>query len=101
MLSISFGPEREWWTQGRLFERLMQAAERGGAAPDIIEALRIADANYGLNVEKLAPDLATRLRGTMRAVALDELRRLGDIAVTDGIDGTYKASLRDLVAATE
>jgi hypothetical protein len=101
MLSIHFDTDHEWWVSGRVFERLfLSALEHGQLAPSLEEWRHVADANGGLSFSRLEQDVARELLAGLRAAAIAELARLGEVDLHTQ-DGTYKVSLEKLWAATD
>lgn len=100
MLSIRFDADHEWWVSGRVFERLfLSALEHGHLAPSLEEWRHVADANGGFSLARLDPAVARELMVGLRAAAIAELARLGEVDLHTQ-DGTYKVSLEKLLAAT-
>lgn len=82
MLSICFTEDRkhEWWVSGRVFERLfLSALEHGHLAPSLEEWRHVADANGGLSFGEDEQDVARELMAGLRAAAIAELARLGEV----------------------
>src|SRR4051812_27116354 len=101
MLSIRFDADHEWWVSGRVFERLfLSALEQGQLAPSLAEWQHMATANGGLSFGEDEQDVARELMAGLRAAAIAELARLGDVDLHSQ-DGTYKVSLEKLLAATD
>jgi len=103
MLSICFTEDHkhEWWVSSSVFERLfLSALEHGQLAPSLEEWQYIAAANGGLSFDENEQDVARALMVGLRAAAIAELARLGGVD-PDTQDGTYKASLEKLLAATD
>jgi hypothetical protein len=100
MLSLRFDPTHEWWAPGSVVERLFQRALASRhLAPALEEWQHVADANGGLAFADLEPEVARDLRAGLRAAAIAELARLGEID-RESDEGTYKAALERLVAVT-
>lgn len=98
MLSIRFDKDHEWWVSGRVFERLfLSALEHGHLAPSLEEWRHVADANGGFSLARLDPAVARDLKTGLRAAAIAELERLGEVDLRTA-DGTYKVSLEKLLA---
>ena len=86
---------------GRVFERLfLSALEHGQLAPSLEEWRYVAVANGGLSFDEDEQDVARELMAGLRAAAIAELARLGDVDLHSQ-DGTYKVSLEKLLAATD
>jgi hypothetical protein len=101
MLSIRFDTDHEWWVSGRVFERLfLSALEHGHLAPSLEEWRHVADANGGFSLGRLETSVARDLLNGLRAAAIAELARLGNVDLHTQ-DGTYKVSLEKLLAVTE
>jgi len=101
MQSITFGQGRDWWVPGRVFDRLLRSAEQSGrASGDTLRWLRVAEANYGLDVSTIEPASAADLVATLRDVARRDLAGLANVAPTDGEDGMYRSSLEKLLELT-
>ena len=105
MLSICFTDNHEWWVSSRVFERLFSTAlEHGQLDPSLAEWQHVASANGGLSFAGDEQDdeqsVARKLTNGLRAAAIAELGRLGDVDPRSE-DGTYKASLEKLLTATE
>jgi hypothetical protein len=101
MLSIRFDKDHEWWVSGRVFERLfLSALEHGHLAPSLEEWRHVADANGGFSLARLDPAVARDLKTGLRAAAIAELERLGEVDLRTA-DGTYKVSLEKLLALVD
>jgi hypothetical protein len=101
MLSIRFDTDHEWWVSGRVFERLfLSALEHGQLAPSLEDWRHVADANGGFSLASLETSVARDLLTGLRAAAIAELARLGNVDLHTQ-DGTYKVSLEKLLAVTE
>ena len=101
MLSIRFDKDHEWWVSGRVFERLfLSALEHGHLAPSLEEWRHAADANGGFSLARLDPAVARDLKIGLRAAAIAELERLGEVDLRTA-DGTYKVSLEKLLALVD
>jgi hypothetical protein len=103
MLSICFTEDHkhEWWVSSSVFERLFSSAiEHGQLAPSLEEWQYVAAANGGLSFGEDEQDVARELMAGLRAAAIAELARLGDVDLHTQ-DGTYKVSLEKLLAATD
>lgn len=103
MLSICFTEDHqhEWWVSSRVFDRLFSSAiEHGQLPPSLEEWQHVAAANGGLSFGEDEQDVARELMAGLRAAAIAELARLGDVDLHTQ-DGTYKVSLEKLLAATE
>lgn len=103
MLSICFTEDHkhEWWVSSRVFERLFSSAiEHGQLAPSLEEWQHVAAANDGLSFGEDEQDVARELMAGLRAAAIAELARLGDVDLHTQ-DGTYRVSLEKLLAATD
>lgn len=99
-MSIRFDKDHEWWVSGRVFERLfLSALEHGHLAPSLEEWRHVADANGGFSLARLDPAVARDLKAGLRAAAIAELARLGEVDLHT-LDGTYKVSLEKLLAIT-
>ena len=95
MRSIRFADGREWWTSGETFERLFRAAlSRGTLAPELDEWRHVADANGGLNLDALDPQVASQLASGLAEAAERELAALAE----EPADASYRESLTRLVA---
>jgi hypothetical protein len=100
MLSIHFDTDHEWWVSGRVFERLfLSALEHGQLAPSLEEWQYVAAANGGLSFGKEEQDIACELMAGLRAAAIAELARLGDVDPHPGWN--LQGSLEKLLAATD
>jgi len=101
MLSICLAEHHEWWVSSRVFERLfLTALERGQLDPSLAEWQHVASANGGLSFAEDERSVARKLTNGLRAAAIAELGRLGDVDPRSE-DGTYKASLEKLLTATD
>lgn len=103
MLSICFTEDHkhEWWVSSRVFERLFSSAiEHGQLAVSLEEWQHVAAANGGLSFGADEQNVARELMAGLRAAAIAELTRLGDVDLNTQ-DGTYKVSLEKLLVATE
>ena len=101
MLSIRFDTDHEWWVSGRVFERLfLSALEHGQLSPSLEEWRHVADANGGFSFGEDEQDVARDLMTGLRAAAIAELSRLGNVDLHTQ-DGTYKVSLEKLLATTD
>jgi hypothetical protein len=97
----SFDTDHEWWVSGRVFERLfLSALEHGQLAPSLEEWRHVADANGGISFGEDEQDVARELMAGLRAAAIAELSRLGEVDLRTE-DGTYKVSLEKLLVATD
>jgi hypothetical protein len=97
MLSIRFADGREWWTSGENFERLYHAAlSRGTLAPELDEWRHVADANGGLSLDALEPQVASQLASGLAQAAERELATLAQ-EDADEADASYRESLIRLV----
>ena len=100
MLSIRFDNEHEWWVPGDVFERLFQSAlDHGQLAPHLEEWRHVADANGGISLKDVDPDVARALTTGLRAAATTELAGLEQTR-QDTKDRTYMTSLEKLLAIT-
>lgn len=98
MLSIRFADGHEWWVSNQVFERLFSSAlEHNQLAPALEEWLHVADANGGMSLADLEPEVARDLTTGLRAAAVAELAQVTD-ADPHTLDGTYETSLKKLVA---
>ena len=103
MLSICFTEDHkhEWWVSSGVFERLFSSAiEHGQLAPSLEEWQHVAAANGGLSFGEDEQNVARELMSGLRAAAIAELARLGDVDLHTQ-DGAYKVSLEKLLAATD
>jgi hypothetical protein len=103
MLSICFTADHkhEWWVSSRVFDRLFSSAlEHGQIEPSLEDWRHIAAANGGLSFGDDERAVAHELMTGLRAAAIAELARLGDVDLRTE-DGTYKVSLGKLLAATD
>jgi len=101
MLSICFDDDHEWWTSSYVFKRLfLSALEHGQIPPSLEEWQHVAAANGGLSFSDDEQDIMCELMTGLRAAAIAELTRLGDVDLQTE-EGTYKVSLEKLLVATE
>jgi predicted nucleic acid-binding protein len=101
MLSIYFADDHEWWVPSAVFARLfLSALEHGQLAPSLEEWQYVAAANGGLSFDDDERGVARELMAGLRAAAMVELARLGDVDLRTE-DGTYKVSLEKLLAVTD
>jgi hypothetical protein len=97
MLSIRFGPEREWWVSGKTFHQLFQSALETGEMPPHLEHWRdVADANGGFDVSGMAPAEADRLVTALHRAAKREMAHLGSGSPTPEA-ASYCLSLAQLI----
>jgi hypothetical protein len=100
VLSIRFDNEHEWWVPGGVFDRLFQSAlDHGQLAPDLEEWRHVVDANGGISLTDLDPDVALALTMGLRAAATTELAGLEQMR-QDTEDRTYMTSLEKLLTIT-
>jgi hypothetical protein len=82
MLSICFTEDHkhEWWVSSMVFEHLFSSAiEHGQLAPSLEEWGYVAAANGGLSSGDDEQAVACELMAGLRAAAIAELARLGDM----------------------
>jgi hypothetical protein len=96
MHAIVFDEDKDWWVQGWIFDRLLQAVEaRGGPSYEVTHRLKVAEANYFLDVRQLEQPLRHDLVQVLHDAASSELLRLG--SATSGQDASYRVDLERLV----
>ena len=101
MLSIRFGPEKEWWVSGKVFDRLFQFALDSGRIPPKAEVWRhIADANGGFGFKSMDWFEADQLRTGLREAAEHQLAGLENVS-DESEAGTYRQSLLKLLEASD
>jgi hypothetical protein len=100
MQLITFGPDREWWVPGRVWDRLFSAVEEQSSSTpeEVMYWFRVTDANNGIDLDE---DLEPGLRGpfvtTLGRVAEREHALVAEIDVNDGEDGMYRSALERLL----
>jgi hypothetical protein len=97
MLSIRFSPEREWWTSGKIFDRLFQSGLDSAKIPPHLEHWRhVAHANGGFGFSGMEETEADQLTSALRDTAERELARLENVS-PDSEAGAYRCSLLKLL----
>jgi hypothetical protein len=98
MQLVVFGPEREWWVPGRVWDRLFQSVEATPPPDEVLYWFRVTDANNGIDLdEDLEPELRPGFVATIRQAAQRELALVGDVDPQDGEDGMYRSALERLL----
>jgi hypothetical protein len=102
MLSIQFGPEKEWWVSGKVFERLFQSALDAKEIPEALADWRhVADATGGLDLSDMEPTDAKQLTSGLRRAAEREVGSIGEKIDPTSELYSYRVSLLKLLRLGE
>lgn len=100
MQLIVFGPDREWWVPGRVWDRLLQAVEEQSSLTpeEVLYWFRVTDANNGIDLdEDLDQGLRDPFVSTLGLVAEREHALVAEVDINDGEDGMYRSALERLL----
>ena len=97
MLTIQFNSKNEWWTSGKTFDRLFQAATDSGIIrPELEYWHHVANANGGFDLTNEEPSEADELLKALRDTAENELLKLKGVMPASE-DESYRISLLKLL----
>jgi hypothetical protein len=97
MLSIRYGPEKEWWVSAKIFDRLFQSGLESGEIPPHLEHWRhVAGTNGGFDILRGEPKEAEQLAMGLRSAAEREVASLCNPNPASE-DGGYRQALMRLL----
>mgnify|MGYP001587245643 CR=1 FL=1 len=97
MLSIRFDNRREWWINGKAFDRLFESAvDRGHVPAALAHYQHVANANGGFSFDRMDPEAAVVLKDGLLAQASIDYAAFKD-ADPSTDDGSYRVSLGRLL----